>query len=65
MSQKPSSHRAKLLSLPEDDLSFESERPTLVDGIERHSIPPPSLVSMPKNRALLTVLSGPERGQVF
>lgn len=48
-----------------DDEEFESERPTYVDGIDRISLPSPSVRSTEKNRPLLTILSGPERGQVF
>lgn len=48
-----------------DDEEFESERPTFVDGIDRISLPSPSARSAEKNRPLLTILSGPERGQVF
>lgn len=48
-----------------DDEEFESERPTFVDGIDRVSLPSPSSRSAEKNRPLLTILSGPERGQVF
>jgi len=49
----------------EEEGSFDTERPTLVDGVERFSLPSPSMTMTEKNRALLTVLSGPERGQVF
>lgn len=56
--------RPNLPSIVEDE-EFESERPTYVDGFDRVSLPSPSLRSTEKNRPLLTILSGPERGQVF
>ena len=48
---------------PSDDPEFVSERPTLVEAIEPVSIPGGG--RMPKNRALLTVLTGPEKGAVY
>lgn len=56
--------RPNLPSIVEDE-EFESERPTYVDGFDRVSLPSPSVRSTEKNRPLLTILSGPERGQVF
>lgn len=46
-----------------DDPEFASERPTMVEPIEPSLIPRDG--RMPKNRALLTVLTGPEKGAVY
>lgn len=56
--------RSQIPSLVDDE-EFESERPTFVDGFDRLSLPSPPVKSTEKNRPLLTILSGPERGQVF
>ncbi len=56
--------RSKIPSLMDDE-EFESERPTFIDGMDRMSLPSPPVRSTEKNRPLLTVLTGPERGKVF
>jgi diguanylate cyclase (GGDEF)-like protein len=50
-----------------DEDDFEEERITLIDDPSRGSFPggPPPSIDTPRNRALLTVLTGPERGAVF
>lgn len=49
-------------SLRPSDPEFLSERPTMVDPLER--ISDVRVTTGPKNRALLTVLTGPEKGTV-
>lgn len=61
---RPDTHTDELTFLEEDDedSGFRSEMPTLIDPIEVGSIP--ISTRTPKNRALLTVLTGPEKGAI-
>lgn len=48
-----------------DEDDFDEERITLIEDPSRASIPGAPSMGMARNRALLTILTGPERGAVF